>query len=138
MPSVSRFADYLLMTPSEWHNLNIFEMSLKNSIVAWNSWKLRLAPGKPHWRGWLSTVDHLVATSLDQLLLILQTLFTFFTKQVNSIRRPTVLNLPLQLVFPACPIIVDTWIASIFQNKSRSYSQIFLLLRKYITYKKNE
>jgi hypothetical protein len=34
---------------------------------------------------------------LNQLLLILQTLFT---KQANLMRRSTVLSLPLQLVFP--------------------------------------
>jgi hypothetical protein len=34
--------------------------------------------GKPHLRGRLSTVDPLVLTSLDQLLLILKIRFTFF------------------------------------------------------------
>jgi hypothetical protein len=37
----------------------------------------------------------LVLTSLDQLLLLLQTLFTFFTKQATLKRRFTVLSLPL-------------------------------------------
>jgi hypothetical protein len=49
--------------------------------------------GKPDWSGRLSTVDLLVLTTLDELLLIMQ------TKQVTIIRRPTVLT-PLQLVFP--------------------------------------
>jgi hypothetical protein len=39
-----------------------------------------LQPGNPYWRGCLSTVDLLVLTSLDQLLVILQTTFTFFSK----------------------------------------------------------
>jgi hypothetical protein len=50
--------------------------------------------------GRLSTVDLLALTSLDRLLLILHTLFTCFTKQVNLMRRSTVLSLPLPLVFP--------------------------------------
>jgi hypothetical protein len=47
-------------------------------------------PGKPYRRGKLSTVDLLVLPSLDQLLLIVQTLFTFFTKQATLMRRLTV------------------------------------------------
>ncbi len=35
---------------------------------------------KPNGKGRVSTVDLLVLTSLDQLLLILEILFTFFTK----------------------------------------------------------
>jgi hypothetical protein len=37
--------------------------------------------GKPNEKGRLSTVDLHVLTSLDQLLLILEILFTLFTKQ---------------------------------------------------------
>jgi hypothetical protein len=48
----------------------------------------------------LTTVDLLVLTSLDQVHLYLQLLFNFFSKQANFMRRSTVLNLPLQLVFP--------------------------------------
>jgi len=48
----------------------------------------------------LSTVDLLVFISLDQVLFVLKILFTFFTKQVTSMRRSTVLTLPLQLGFP--------------------------------------
>ncbi len=51
--------------------------------------------------GRISTVDLLVLTSLDQLLFILKIFFfTFFTKQATSMRKPTVLILPPQLVFP--------------------------------------
>jgi hypothetical protein len=45
-------------------------------------------------------VDLLVLTSLDQLLLLLLTSFTFFTKRATRIRRSTVLSIPFQLVFP--------------------------------------
>ncbi len=47
-----------------------------------------------------STVDLLVLTSLDQLLLTLAKLFSFLTKQATLMRRSTVLSAPLQLVFP--------------------------------------
>jgi len=42
-----------------------------------------------------STVGLLLQTSLDQLLLIMNILFTCFTKQATLIRRSTVLSLPL-------------------------------------------
>jgi hypothetical protein len=51
-------------------------------------------------RGKLSTVDLLVITSIDQLLSTLKKIFTFLTKQAILVRRPTVLRLPLQKVFP--------------------------------------
>ncbi len=58
--------------------------------------------GNPYWSGRLSTVDLLVLTSLDQLILLLKILFIFFfTKQATLMRRSTVLSLPFQLVFPA-------------------------------------
>ncbi len=40
-------------------------------------------PGIPHWREWLITVELLVLTSLEQLLLILQTLFATLSEEVN-------------------------------------------------------
>ncbi len=53
---------------------------------------------KSNWRGRFSTIDLLLLTSLDQLLLKLKTLFTFLTgypnEEVNS-TEPS-----LQLVFP--------------------------------------
>ncbi len=61
-------------------------------------------PGKPYWRGRLSTVDLLVLTGLDQLLLIVKILFTFFTNQATLMRRSTVLSFSLRLVFPASPL----------------------------------
>ncbi len=57
-------------------------------------------PGKPYWKGRLNTVKLVVLTSLDQMLLVLEFLFTFFTKQA-TIMRSIVLSLPIQLVFPA-------------------------------------
>ncbi len=56
--------------------------------------------GNAYRKGRLSTEDFPVLTSLDLLLLILKTLFTFFTKQVTLIRRLIVLSLPFQFVFP--------------------------------------
>ncbi len=52
----------------------------------------------------LSTIDLLVLTSLFQLLLILKLLFTFLQKQGTLMRSPTVLSLPVQLVFLATTI----------------------------------
>ncbi len=54
----------------------------------------------PYRRGILSTVDLLVLTSLDKLILILKIIFLFFTKQASLIRRSTALSLPPKLVFP--------------------------------------
>jgi len=53
-------------------------------------------------KGRVSTFSLLLLISLDQLLLIKQTLFT--KKQATLMRRSTVLSLPLQLVFPAANI----------------------------------
>jgi hypothetical protein len=51
----------------------------------------------------------LVLTSLDQLLFIMKIkLFApFFTKQDTLMRRPTVLSLPIQLVFPGLAIDLE-------------------------------
>ncbi len=54
---------------------------------------------KPYWRESICTVDLRVLSSLYWLLFILQTYFTFFTKQATRMRRSTVLSLPLQLIF---------------------------------------
>jgi hypothetical protein len=50
--------------------------------------------------GRLSTINLLLVTRLDKLLDILQNYLIFFTKQATLMRRSTVLNLTLQLVFP--------------------------------------
>ncbi len=63
-------------------------------------YNLQVKAGKSHWRGRLSTVDLLVLTSSNQLLLILKLLFTFFTKDATLMRRSTVLSLNPQLIFP--------------------------------------
>jgi hypothetical protein len=57
-------------------------------------------PGNPYWGGRLSTADLLVLTSLDQLLSIMKTLFSFFPKQATLMKWSTVRSLPLQSVFP--------------------------------------
>jgi hypothetical protein len=57
-------------------------------------------PGNPYRRGRLSAVDLRVLTNVDQLLLIKQTLSTFFYKYGNLLTRSTVLSLPFQWVFP--------------------------------------
>jgi hypothetical protein len=60
----------------------------------------KVLPGKSHLRVRISTIDLLVPTSLDQLLLKMKILFMCFTKQTILMRRSIVLSLPLQLVFP--------------------------------------
>jgi hypothetical protein len=74
---------------------------LKNQL---NAAKVR--PGNPHWKGRLSTVDLLLPTSVVQLLLKQQTLFTCFIKQATLMRRSTVLSLPLQFVFPGLSFVL--------------------------------
>ena len=54
----------------------------------------------------VNKVDLLVLTSVDHLLLILDTVL-LFSKHVTSMRRLTVLKLPLQLGFPG-PSIVES------------------------------
>jgi hypothetical protein len=51
-------------------------------------------------KGRLSTVDLIVPTALDQLLIILNILFTVVEKQARLMRRSIVLSLSLQLEFP--------------------------------------
>jgi len=62
--------------------------------------------GNPYWCGRLSTVDLLVLTSLDEFLFLL--IFNRFTKQATLMRRPTVLSLSLQLVFPGTHSITNS------------------------------
>ena len=63
--------------------------------------KVRLLPSWPYpqagntnWRRRLSTVDHLVLTSLDQLLFILKILFIMDAKRATLMRRSIVLSIP--------------------------------------------
>jgi hypothetical protein len=44
-------------------------------------------PGNPYWRGWTSTVDLLILTSLDKLVFKLKKLFSFVAKLAISMRR---------------------------------------------------
>ncbi len=57
-------------------------------------------------KGKLSTVDLLVLTSLDQLLFIMKVWFSFFSKHATLMRRPIVLSLLHQLLFPALSLIL--------------------------------
>jgi len=72
-------------------------------------------PGNPYWKGRLSTVDLLKLAILDQLLLIMQKLFTFLLKRATLMRSSTVLSLPVLSVFPAfmfqifCPMCWNVW-----------------------------
>ncbi len=79
-------------------------------------------PGKPYWRGRISTIDLLVLTSLDQLLLILKILFIFFTKQASSMRRSTVLGPPLLWGFPVFTNVGQFWVPD---HWAISYNNIF-------------
>jgi hypothetical protein len=61
--------------------------ALKRCLALENGIKIYVwfLPGNPYLRGRLSTVDSLVITSLDQLLVILNTLFTFYkTRYLNE------------------------------------------------------
>jgi len=57
--------------------------------------------GKSFWRGRLSTVDLLVLTSLDQILILLEILFTFFyktsypTEEINCTQPAPSVSIPL-------------------------------------------
>ncbi len=57
--------------------------------------------GNPHWMGRLRTVDILLLTSLDRLIFKFKISSTFVIKQAISMRRSTVLSLPLQVVLLA-------------------------------------
>jgi len=81
-------------------SMSLYDISVKKnrffsccelrSLIKWY-----LEPGKPYWRGNLSTVDLLVLTSLDKLPFTKKILITFVRKQAKLMRRSTVLSLPL-------------------------------------------
>ncbi len=87
----------------KWQGLSCTSIPSKN--LPEYLFEVSAHPGKSYWRGRLSTVDLLVLTSLDQLLLYWKLWFTFFTKQASLLRRSIVLILPPQLVFLGVPII---------------------------------
>ncbi len=79
--------------------MNVFDdIDVYNESI--KSWTQK----KSYWRLWLSTVDLLVLTSLDQLFL-LKIVFNFFTKQAAWMRWSTALSLPPPLVFCGVMII---------------------------------
>ncbi len=103
-----RYSQNVLWTSYDYSSFKLWlrTKGLNNSWALFCSWSttitiLIVRSGKSYWRGRLSTVYLLVQASLDQLLLILKVLFTFFTKQAILTRRSTVVSLPLQLVFPS-------------------------------------
>ncbi len=76
---------FLLRMVKKWSRFSDIP-NVPKSIRSWlgepgKNWKEqeKLLPGKPFWRERLNTVDLLVLTCLDQLLIILKILFTFFT-----------------------------------------------------------
>jgi hypothetical protein len=72
-------------------------------------------PGKTYRRGRLSTVDLLVLTCLDQLLLLIKILYTFLTEQATLMRRTTVLSLPPSVGIPCIYLysysFAETWMS---------------------------
>ncbi len=70
--------------------IDFFSCCELRSLIKWY-----LEPGKPYWRGNLSTVDLLVLTSLDRLPFTKKILITFVRKQAKLMRRSTVLSFPL-------------------------------------------
>ncbi len=100
------------------------ELDSANKVRVW------AAAGNPYWRGRLSTADLLVLTTLDLLIFMLKSWLTFVAKQVIFMRS-TVLNLPVQLVFPCCSDI---------EREGRRYLRInscHLILKQKIKYKNN-
>ncbi len=73
--------------------------------MSWTAWVLGLVldmPGNPYWMGRLSTIDLLALTSAFDIANIIY----FSTKQGTLMRRPTVMSLLLQLVFPGWTFIM--------------------------------
>ncbi len=101
------------------------KMMLKDFKILQKGWMTsNTPPGKPYWRGRLSTIDLLVLTSLDQVLLYCNYYLTFFTKHSTLMRRSTVLILPLKLIFPDWTYSahlkqsLSVWLRYIFQEAS--------------------
>jgi hypothetical protein len=58
-----------------------FLHSMKTSFPLKNLLLSSLKPGNPYSRGRLSTIDLLVQTNLDHLIVLMKILFTFFYKK---------------------------------------------------------
>jgi hypothetical protein len=76
---------------------------------------------EPLLKGRLCTVDLLVTTSFDQLLLIMKTIFTFLPKQATVMRRSTLLILSHQLGFPDLMFVVKTRVNCDLAHKGSSH-----------------
>jgi len=82
-----------------WHLVIKIMLKPKKTFVGSGPWKFCdlmhgelvtiILPGKSNWRRWLSTVDLLLLTSLDQLILILKILFISVTKRATLKRYCT-------------------------------------------------
>ncbi len=69
------------------------------TIIHTPTYCVTVLAGKPYWNSRLSTVVHFAVTSL-KLPSIVQTLFSFFTKETSLMWRSIILSLPLELVSP--------------------------------------
>jgi len=107
MANLCQWARYLLVSAKKICALNIQDIVLEQNLIRfiiisqWQSTHWIVLAWKSYWRGRLNTIDLLVLINLDQLLLELKLLFTFFTKQPTLLRRSIILSLPPQLVFHA-------------------------------------
>ncbi len=85
-------------------------------------------PGKPYWRGRLSTFDLRVLTSLNQM--VMKIWFSFVTKQATLVRRSTVLTFPPHLGFPCHgPLLVSLNIIS--NNNENNELSIWISFLEY-------
>ncbi len=87
----TRFQHLSRLKASAFFSLHIFLVFMKHSNLylglvlpsgGWQSLIRTLKPGNPYWWERLSSVDLLVPTSSDQLLLKLQTIFTFLQNKL--------------------------------------------------------
>jgi hypothetical protein len=93
---ISLYSGYVL--PSwDWWSLVGWHIVTDRHFLPSLIFTCKDSPRESHWREELSTIDLLVLTNLDQLLLMMQTWLSFFTKQVTLMRRSIVLSLPLSL-----------------------------------------
>jgi hypothetical protein len=76
------------------------------------NWDLTSPSGKSYRRGRLSTVDLLVITSLDELLVIMQTLFTFKKTRYLTVEANRTEN-SLAIGFPFPSVLVSASVKQI-------------------------
>jgi hypothetical protein len=98
-------ASNFFVTVCEENNLVFYPWQVfKESLIFLS----KAEPGNPYRRVRNSTIELLVLTSSNQLLLLLKVYFSFFTKQAILTRRSTVPSLPFQQEFTGaytlCPL----------------------------------